>query len=156
MLTFPNSGSGEIAQLVLLCLNGILWLNANAPFTGGFEVSQRGLRRCTGPDLQAAPPQPHRSSPLQCVVDHPWVRANSRRVLPPICPTKKSWAHLACLPHTEGCLIIPLHRTLWPAFFTFFAMGFKLPLFWLFLQCKCTPNFYIVQCDVIIYVSYVV
>uniref|UniRef100_A0A3Q3W0V6 non-specific serine/threonine protein kinase n=1 Tax=Mola mola TaxID=94237 RepID=A0A3Q3W0V6_MOLML len=27
---------------------------------------------------------------LQCVIDHPWVRSNSRRVLPPICPTKKS------------------------------------------------------------------
>ncbi|XP_031159163.1 aurora kinase B isoform X2 [Sander lucioperca] len=27
---------------------------------------------------------------LQSVIDHPWVRANSRRVLPPICPTKKS------------------------------------------------------------------
>ncbi|XP_034739788.1 aurora kinase B isoform X3 [Etheostoma cragini] len=27
---------------------------------------------------------------LQSVIDHPWVRTNSRRVLPPICPTKKS------------------------------------------------------------------
>ncbi|TKS72115.1 Aurora kinase B [Collichthys lucidus] len=27
---------------------------------------------------------------LQSVIDHPWVRSNSRRVLPPICPTKKS------------------------------------------------------------------
>ncbi|XP_061541888.1 aurora kinase B [Phycodurus eques] len=25
---------------------------------------------------------------LQCVIDHPWVRDNSRRVLPPNCPTK--------------------------------------------------------------------
>ncbi|KAM6952469.1 aurora kinase B-like isoform 3-T3 [Lycodopsis pacificus] len=27
---------------------------------------------------------------LQGVIDHPWVRTNSRRVLPPICPAKKS------------------------------------------------------------------
>lgn len=35
---------------------------------------------------------------LQNVIDHPWVRSNSRRVLPPICPAKKSWAsHYACI-----------------------------------------------------------
>ncbi|XP_070818529.1 aurora kinase B-like isoform X1 [Chaetodon trifascialis] len=27
---------------------------------------------------------------LQNVIDHPWVRSNSRRILPPICPSKKS------------------------------------------------------------------
>lgn len=27
---------------------------------------------------------------LQSVIDHPWVRSNSRRVLPPICQTEKS------------------------------------------------------------------
>uniref|UniRef100_A0A3B4B654 non-specific serine/threonine protein kinase n=1 Tax=Periophthalmus magnuspinnatus TaxID=409849 RepID=A0A3B4B654_9GOBI len=27
---------------------------------------------------------------LQSVIDHPWVKANSRRCLPPICPTKSS------------------------------------------------------------------
>ncbi|XP_069026873.1 aurora kinase B [Embiotoca jacksoni] len=28
--------------------------------------------------------------PLQSVIDHPWVRTNSHRLLPPTCPTKKS------------------------------------------------------------------
>ncbi|XP_076005183.1 aurora kinase B [Genypterus blacodes] len=28
--------------------------------------------------------------PLQSVIDHPWVKGNSRRVLPPICPGKKA------------------------------------------------------------------
>ena len=27
---------------------------------------------------------------LQSVIGHPWVRTNSRRVLPPTCPSKKS------------------------------------------------------------------
>lgn len=31
-------------------------------FTGGFEIPKKHLRWCTGPGLQAAPPQPHRSS----------------------------------------------------------------------------------------------
>lgn len=29
---------------------------------------------------------------LKSVIDHPWVSSNSRRVLPPVPPAKKSWA----------------------------------------------------------------
>lgn len=49
---------------------------------------------------------------LKSVIDHPWVRSNSRRVLPPICQTEKSWAPPACLPHTEECFICPSQQTL--------------------------------------------
>ena len=66
--------------------------------------------------------------PLQSVIDHPWVRANSRRVLPPVCPGNQSWARLVCLPPTEGCFICPPQET-GPACFGVNGMGFKLPLY---------------------------
>lgn len=40
--------------------------------------------------------------PLQRVMEHSWVRANARRVLPPECPTQKSWVHLIFL--ASACL----------------------------------------------------
>lgn len=49
-------------------------------------------------------------------------------------------------------LISPLQQTLGPACFGFTAMGFKLPLSWHILWCKCIPSFYIVQSYVSIFV----
>lgn len=39
----------------------IKWINVTLPFAGGFEVPQDRFRRCPGPHLQAASPQPYRS-----------------------------------------------------------------------------------------------
>ena len=46
--------------------------------------------------------------PLQSVIDHPWVKANSRRVLPPVCTPKKPWS----------CEALHSLPTFWPCIWT--------------------------------------
>ncbi len=95
---------------------------------------------------------------LQSVIDHPWVRSNSRRVLPPICPAKKSWAHLACLltSHLRGVLICPPQQTLGQHVSGSLPWASNCHYSGTFYDgYKCIPTFfffYIVQCDVTIYV----
>ena len=90
---------------------------------------------------------------LQSVIDHPWVRANSHRLLPPSYPTKKSWAHLASLLTSLWGVFYFLHKRLWVSTLRFTAMGFKLPLFWHILWWVYirTHFFYVVQCGVFMY-----
>lgn len=82
---------------------------------------------------------------LQSVIDHPWVRSNSRRVLPPICPIKKSWAHLACLPYAEGCfnLILFLNK-LWA------LTELQTAIILAYFMMEMHTHFFIVKSDFII------
>lgn len=62
---------------------------------------------------------------LQNVIDHPWVRANSHRVLPPTYAAKK-WTHLTQAALHQWIFSVFLKRRC-TSIFAFTALGFKLP-----------------------------
>ncbi len=80
----------------------IQWINAVFLFAGGFKVPQSRLRWSSGPDLQAAPPQPHRS-PL--TTERHWPPVGALQLPPSPAPHLPSQEIL--IPPT--CFLLPSH-----------------------------------------------
>lgn len=97
-------------------------------FAGGSEVPQNCIRGCTGPHLQAASPQPHRSSPTtEC--HRPPMGACQ---FSPTLATQLPCEEILSLPpfvFLKGCFLFYTQDS-WPECLGFTAVGFKLPLFW--------------------------
>lgn len=66
------------------CMNQIFHLQVDLKFP---KVVSDGARDLISKLLRHNPID---RLPLQSVIDHQWVRANSHRLLPPTCPVKKS------------------------------------------------------------------
>lgn len=94
------------------CMNQIFHLQVDLKFP---KVVSDGARDLISKLLRHNPID---RLPLQSVIDHQWVRANSHRLLPPTCPVKKSWA-------CPMMGLFPSARDCGPIFFWFHCHGLQ-------------------------------
>lgn len=107
------------------CMNQIFHLQVDLKFP---KVVSDGARDLISKLLRHNPID---RLPLQSVIDHQWVRANSHRLLPPTCPVKKSWA---CPPSYDGSF--SFRKRLWPNIFWFHCHGLQTAIILAILYIK--------------------